>query len=55
MLKQVDHANIMNFYEVYVDEHYFHFVTKFCRGGELFEHIIGRGRFSKSYASKIIK
>ena len=55
ILKSVDHPNIINFYEMYVDDDYFHFVTEFCGGGELFQHIIERGRFSEAYASKIIK
>lgn len=55
ILKQVDHPNIINFYEMYVDENYCHFVTEFCGGGELFEHIIARGRFTEAYAAKIIK
>lgn len=55
ILKSVDHPNIIQFYETYVDENYVHFVTEFCGGGELFEHIIARGRFNESYAAKIIK
>lgn len=55
MLKTVDHPNIITFYELFVDDNFFHLVTEFCGGGELFEHIISRGRFSESYASKIIK
>ena len=55
ILRQVDHPNIINFYEMYVDDNYCHLVTEFCGGGELFEHIIARGKFSESYASKIIK
>ena len=54
-LKTVDHPNIIKFYEMYVDDNYYNLVTEFCGGGELFEHIIARGRFSESYASKIIK
>lgn len=55
ILKSVDHPNIINFYEMYVDENHFHLVTEFCGGGELFYHIIERGRFSEAYAAKIIK
>lgn len=51
----MDHPNILKFYEMYMDEKYFHFVTEFCGGGELFEHIIARGRFSEAYATKVIK
>ena len=54
-LKTVDHPNIIKFYELYVDDNYYNLVTEFCGGGELFEHIIARGRFSEAYASKIIK
>lgn len=55
ILKNVDHPNIINFYETYVDENHFHLVTEFCGGGELFYHIIERGKFSEAYAAKIIK
>lgn len=40
---------------MYVDDRFFHFVTEYCGGGELFHHIIERGRFTEAYASKIIK
>jgi calcium-dependent protein kinase len=43
----MDHPNIIKFYEMYVDEQTFHIVTEFCGGGELFEHIIAKGRFSE--------
>jgi calcium-dependent protein kinase len=47
ILKTVDHPNIITFYEMYVDDNYCHFITEFCGGGELFEHIIARGRFTE--------
>ena len=47
ILRAVDHPNIINLYEVYVDDNFYHFVTEFCGGGELFEHIIEQGRFSE--------
>lgn len=55
ILKQVDHPNIIKFYEMYIDENDYHLVTEYCGGGELFDHIIERGRFSESYASRIVK
>jgi calcium-dependent protein kinase len=55
ILKSVDHPNIIKFYEMYVDDDYYNLVMEFCGGGEVFEHIIARGRFSEAYASRIIK
>lgn len=47
ILKSVDHPNIIKFYEMFVDENYYHLVTEYCGGGELFDHIIEKGRFSE--------
>jgi calcium-dependent protein kinase len=55
ILKQVDHPNIIKFYEMYVDNKHYHLVTEFCGGGELFDHIIAKGSFKEDQASKIIK
>jgi calcium-dependent protein kinase len=55
ILRDLDHPNIIKFYEIYGDDKYFHFITEFCGGGELFEHIISRGGFSEEYGSRIIK
>jgi calcium-dependent protein kinase len=40
---------------MYVDEENYHLVTEYCGGGELFDHIIERGRFSEIYASRIVR
>ena len=47
ILKSADHPNIVNFYEIYKDRHYFHIVTEFCEGGELFDHIMDKGALSE--------
>jgi len=47
IMKDVDHPNIIKFYEMYVDDTSYHLVTEFCGGGELFEHIIEKGRLSE--------
>ncbi len=47
ILKNVDHPNIIKFYEMYIDNKHYHLVTEFCGGGELFEHIIERGGLSE--------
>ena len=55
ILKQVDHPNIIKFYEMFVDEKNYHLVTEFCGGGELYDHIIDKGKFSEPLAAKIMK
>ena len=47
ILKSVDHPNIIKFYEMFIDQENYHLVTEFCGGGELFDHIIERGKFSE--------
>ncbi len=37
ILLEVDHPNIINFHEIYMDDDHFHFVTQLCEGGELFQ------------------
>jgi len=55
ILLQVDHPNVINFYEIYMDEHYFHFVTELCEGGELYEALDEKERFTEEEAAKVIK
>jgi hypothetical protein len=38
-----------------MDDRLIHFVTEYCGGGELFEHITDRVKFSEAYAAQIIK
>ena len=40
ILLEVDHPNIINFYEIYMDDNHFHFVNELCEGGELFDELI---------------
>jgi serine/threonine protein kinase len=44
---EVDHPNIIKFYETYRDEKYYRIVMEYCNGGELFEHLNKKGRFSE--------
>ena len=55
ILKDVDHPNIIKFYETYQDQKYFHFVIELCQGGELFDMITKQGSLSESYAARIIR
>jgi calcium-dependent protein kinase len=50
----VDHPNIIKFYEVYEDLQYIHLVMELCTGGELFEQLIRKGRYSESEAAKLM-
>ncbi len=37
VLMEVDHPNIVRFYEVYSDPRYYHIVMEYIEGGELFD------------------
>ena len=54
ILKRVDHPNIIKLYEIYEDELYIHLVMELCFSGELFDHLIAKGRFSESETADII-
>ena len=55
ILLTVDHPNIIQFYETYRDQKYFHIVMEYCDGGELFEKLMAIGRFPEQDTAKIIK
>jgi len=44
---EVDHPNIIKFYETYRDQKHYHIVMEYCDGGELFEHVINKGIFTE--------
>ncbi len=39
LLMNIDHPNIIGFYEIYMDDNYFHFVQQLCEGQDLFENM----------------
>jgi len=51
---QVDHPNIIKFYEAYRDNKYYHLVMELCSGGELFEKLCERGTFTEADGARII-
>lgn len=55
ILKDVDHPNIIKFYECYQDQKYFHFVIEYWEGGELFNMITKKGSITEQYAARIIR
>lgn len=52
---EVDHPNIIKFYEVYADHKYYRLVMEYCEGGELFEHLQKKGHFSEGESAQVIK
>ena len=45
----------MKVYEYFQDQNYFYIVTELCTGGELFDRIIERKRFSEKDAAILMK
>ena len=55
ILLKVDHPNIVNFYEVYLDHKYVHLVMEYMPGGELYDKLCQIEIFEEETAKKIIK
>jgi len=54
-LKDLDHPNILKMYEFFEDEKRYYIVTDICKGGELFDEIVARGKFTEVDASMLMK
>jgi calcium-dependent protein kinase len=55
-LMNIDHPNIIGFYEIYMDDQYFHFVLQLCEGSDLYEKIDKMGgRITEERSSQIMK
>ena len=55
ILEKVPHPNIIKLLDVFDAEDAVHIVLELCRGGELFDRIISRGRYSEMHAAYIIR
>jgi calcium-dependent protein kinase len=53
IMKQIDHPNIVNLYEVFEDNQYIYLPMEVCEGGELFDKIIEMGHFSEQVACNL--
>jgi calcium-dependent protein kinase len=53
----IDHPNIIDFNEIYMDDTYFNFVTQLCEGGDLFENLVQaeKKKFNEGLSAKIVK
>ena len=52
---EVDHPNIIKFYETYRDDRYYRIVMEYCPGGELFEEISNLGKFTEIDSCVILR
>ena len=55
ILMEVDHPNIVKFYESYCDSKYYRIVMEYCEGGDLFDHLKERTRFSEKEGVIIVQ
>eukprot|EP01069_Polyplicarium_translucidae_P011040 Polyplicarium_translucidae@DN3451_c0_g1_i1.p1 len=55
VVKQLDHPNIMKLYEFFEDKRNFYLVMEVYKGGELFDEIINRQKFSETDAAVIMR
>lgn len=54
MLRFSDHPNIIQFYEIYQDSVYFHFVMEHCEGGDITTRLENQGAFNEDTARRIV-
>ena len=50
-----DHPNIIKMYEFFEDDKRYYLVTEICKGGELFDEILQRGKFSERDGAVLMK
>jgi len=55
ILKEIDHPNIIKMYEFFEDDKRYYLVTEICKGGELFDEILQRGKFTERDAAVLMK
>ena len=53
IISNLDHPNIIKFFETYHDEYYFHIVMELCKGKEVFDKIIEEDSITEMKVSKI--
>lgn len=53
LLQQINHENIIRYYDFYEDVHFLYVVMELCRGGEVFAKIVELKRFSEKNAAVI--
>merc|ERR1712048_451056 len=51
LLQQMNHNNIIRYYDFYEDVHFLYVVMELCKGGEVFAKILELKRFSEKNAA----
>ena len=54
-MMDLDHPNILKMYEFFEDEKRYYIVTDICKGGELFDEVVARGKFTEGDAAMLMK
>ncbi|XP_022680811.1 calcium-dependent protein kinase 1 [Setaria italica] len=49
------HPNVIGLHDVYEDVHGVHLILELCSGGELFDRIVGRDRYSEFDAAAVVR
>lgn len=55
ILFSLDHPNIVRLFEVYEEAKYFHLVTEYCSGGELFDKLVSSGHYQEAEAASLLR
>lgn len=55
VLKQLDHPNIVKLFAFFDDNDNYYLVTEACKGGELFDEIVHRQRFTEADAARTLQ
>ncbi|RLN54406.1 hypothetical protein BBJ28_00007788 [Nothophytophthora sp. Chile5] len=55
ILKLVRHPNLVRLHDVYEDKQYMYLVTELVTGGELFNRIVGRARYTEAEARLVMR
>eukprot|EP00915_Cephaloidophora_sp_WS-2016_P005473 GHVH01007285.1.p1 GENE.GHVH01007285.1~~GHVH01007285.1.p1 ORF type:complete len:522 (+),score=95.80 GHVH01007285.1:335-1900(+) len=55
LLKSLDHPNIMKIFEFFEDDNHFYVVGEVYRGGELFDEIVRRKKFTEPDAKVVVR
>jgi calcium-dependent protein kinase len=55
ILKMLDHPSIVKMFEFFADKKHFYIVMDICKGGELFDDIVNRGKLKENEVAILMK